>query len=184
MRTSPGVPSTTGRREIASERLFFSAFGLPPALLIRPATPPSSWPSSASSRCSGSMYCWSLPSAMLCASANASCSLVVNLSNRIVLIRMIFQCPHGPNGGCRAAFKRLFLAFTTGIRPHLPGNGTAHPVQSRIFAIRFGGHSCYPAVVAAGADGRGAALQRVREAPCRAQDRRGRHLGPAHHRQA
>src|SRR5439155_510957 len=44
------------------------------------ALPPSSWLRRAASRCWGSMYWWSWPSALLCASARASCSLVVNFS--------------------------------------------------------------------------------------------------------
>ena len=87
--TSPGVPSTLGSRAIDSERLFLRALGLPPALAIRPEMPWSS--SSASNRCCGSMYWWSCPSAEDWASASASCSLVVNFSNRMILIRLGFS---------------------------------------------------------------------------------------------
>src|SRR4051794_7028639 len=82
--TSPGVPSTLARRASASASPFFRALVLPPALAMRPAIPGSF--SSALSKCGGSMYWLSLPKAALCASASASCSLVVNLSNRISLI--------------------------------------------------------------------------------------------------
>ena len=68
---------------MACARAFFSAPGFPPALATSEAAPPSSWPNRAESRCCGSMYWWSWPTARLCASARASCSLVVNLSTRM-----------------------------------------------------------------------------------------------------
>ena len=54
-----------------------------PARESSEAVPPSSWLSSASSRCCGSMYPLSAASAMLCASASACWNLVVSLSRRM-----------------------------------------------------------------------------------------------------
>ncbi len=68
--TSPGVPSTFGRASMDCSRLFLREFRFPPALLMSPATPPSSWLRSASSRCWGSICWWSRPSARLWASAS------------------------------------------------------------------------------------------------------------------
>src|SRR5262249_14984156 len=108
--TSPGLPSTFGRRSTTWVRLFLRLDGLPPALLIRPATPPSSCPSRARRTWAGSMYCWSRPRARLWASESASCSLVVNLSNRIGLICLVISLhlprrwgPGGPHSrqNCR-----------------------------------------------------------------------------------
>src|SRR5688572_28013923 len=100
--------------ESASSLRSFCA--LPPALLTRPAIPPSGCASSAPSRCCGSMYWWSLPSAALCASASASCSRVVNLSKRMVLIRMAVQA-RALTGqmGARPPHSRLLPALRRGI---------------------------------------------------------------------
>ena len=88
--TSPGVPSTLGRESMDCSRFFLREFRFPPALLMSPATPPSSWLRSASSRCWGSICWWSRPSARLWASASPVCSWVVNLSNRMGLIPIVF----------------------------------------------------------------------------------------------
>src|SRR5687767_4847800 len=174
MCTSPGVPSTFGKREIWSPRPFFIAGTLPPAFASKPAIPGSFC--STASRCCGSMYWLSWPSAMLCASARASCSLVVNLSNLIVL---------SATWGCAGRFQVCFLLANSPFRPYLRGlDGEAHPVQRRLPAVRILRHRHRPAVVAAGADRRSCALQRIREAPRGGQDLRGGGFRKSHYREA
>ena len=55
------------------------------------------------------MYWWSWPSARLWASASASCSLVVNLSKRIALIRKVDRekLPFGQDGAGLGVFKAV-----------------------------------------------------------------------------
>src|SRR5262245_49135388 len=65
------------------------------------------------------MYCWSRPSAMLCASDRASCSLVVNFSNRIALIRLCFQLHLSPKWGSPGLHSsRAVVQIPT--HPHFP----------------------------------------------------------------
>src|SRR4030095_10430063 len=65
------------------------------------------------------MYCWSRPSAMLCASDRASCSLVVNFSNRIALIRLCFQLHLTPKWGSPELHSRLSVVQPQ-LQPHFP----------------------------------------------------------------
>ncbi len=81
---SPPVPDTLGRRSMPLFSALVRAPTFTPARCSSERALPSSWPSRATSRCTGSMYWLSLPTARLWASASASWSLVVNLSCRIV----------------------------------------------------------------------------------------------------
>ncbi len=85
--TSPAWPSTLGRRATAFSAAPFRAATLTPARASSEALAPSSCRSRASSRCCGSMNCWSAPTAMLWASARACWNLVVNLSKRMIFFQ-------------------------------------------------------------------------------------------------
>jgi hypothetical protein len=80
---SPPVPSTLGSRPIEALSAACSFGTATPARARIDAVPPSSWASSAESRCWGSMKPLSCPSARLWASAKACWNLVVSLSNRM-----------------------------------------------------------------------------------------------------
>ncbi|MNT01309.1 hypothetical protein D3C72_1357700 [compost metagenome] len=77
------VPCTCGRRLMAASSAVCRPCTLTPARDSSALAAPSSCASSARSRCCGSMYWLSLPSARLCASASASWNRVVSLSRRI-----------------------------------------------------------------------------------------------------
>jgi hypothetical protein len=88
--TSPPLPLTLGSRCNAVFNAPVRPPMLAPARCSSERVPPSSWFSKAISRCAGSMYWLSLPTAWLCASARASCSLVVSLSSRIEMLRLVY----------------------------------------------------------------------------------------------
>ncbi len=106
--TSPPCPSILGRRETASLSAVFSALTLPPARASSEPAPLSASLSRASSRCCGSMNWLSLPTARLWASERACCSLVVNLSKR--MMHSLMEYLNWPiDGAARGDFNPPFL---------------------------------------------------------------------------